>query len=90
MLIVTADMSPVSRLNAKVTNTKLPWEADNNGKFMEVGSIEAWQCDLETSKFIRVWSKGYPQEAICVSYCKASSRALIGLEDGVIDFISIN
>jgi hypothetical protein len=25
-LIGTADMSPASRLNAKVTNTKLPWE----------------------------------------------------------------
>ena len=24
-LIATADMSPVSRLNAKMTNTKLPW-----------------------------------------------------------------
>jgi hypothetical protein len=32
-LIATADMSPVSKLNAKVTNTKLPWETDN-GKFM--------------------------------------------------------
>lgn len=31
--LVTADMSPVSRLNAKVSNTKLPWESDN-GKFM--------------------------------------------------------
>lgn len=24
--IVTADMNPMSRLNAKVSNTKLPWE----------------------------------------------------------------
>jgi len=24
-LIATADMSPMSRLNAKVSNTKLPW-----------------------------------------------------------------
>jgi len=24
-LIATADMSPVNRLNAKVTNTKMPW-----------------------------------------------------------------
>jgi hypothetical protein len=34
----TADMSPASRLNAKVTNTKLPWETEG-GKFMEVGSL---------------------------------------------------
>lgn len=25
-LIATADQSPMNRLNAKVTNTKLPWE----------------------------------------------------------------
>ncbi len=26
MLIATTDVSPVNRINAKVTNTKLPWE----------------------------------------------------------------
>jgi len=57
---------------------------------MEVGSIEAWQCDLETSKFVKLWSKGYPQEAICLCYDKASKKVLIGLDDGVIDFIRIN
>jgi hypothetical protein len=44
-IIATADQSPVNKLNAKVTNTKLPWE-NEGGKFMEVGSVEAWQCDL--------------------------------------------
>lgn len=39
-LIVTADMSPMSRLNAKVSNTKLPWEnPDKSNTFMEVGSV---------------------------------------------------
>ena len=38
LLIATADVSPVNRFNAKVTNTKLPWESDGS-KFMEVGSI---------------------------------------------------
>ena len=86
MLIATTDVSPVNRINAKVTNTKLPWEAEG-GKFMEVGSIEAWTCDLETSKFVKIWSKGYPQEAMCISYDKASKKILIGLDDGVVDFI---
>ncbi len=27
MLIATTDVSPVNRINAKVTNTKLPWES---------------------------------------------------------------
>jgi hypothetical protein len=33
MLIATTDVSPVNRINAKVTNTKLPWESEG-GKFM--------------------------------------------------------
>jgi hypothetical protein len=86
MLVATTDVSPVNRINAKVTNTKLPWEAEG-GKFMEVGSIEAWQCDLETSKFVKLWSKGYPQEAMCIAYDKPSKKILIGLDDGVVDFI---
>ena len=56
---------------------------------MQVGSIEAWQCDLTSSKFTKVWSKGYPQEAICISYDKTSKKILIGLDDGVVDFISM-
>jgi WD40 repeat protein len=79
-------MSSTSRLNAKVTNTKLPWETEG-AKFMEVGSIEAWQTEEGSSKFIRKWSKGYPKEVICVSYDPASKRIAVGLEDGVIDII---
>ena len=54
---------------------------------MEVGSVEAWHCDLETSKFVKIWSKGYPREAICLSYDRASKKILVGLDDGVVDFI---
>ena len=54
---------------------------------MEVGSVEAWQCDLESSKFVKIWSKGYPKEAICLSYDRASQKILVGLDDGVVDFI---
>jgi len=28
---------------------------------MEVGSVEAWQTEEGSSKFIKKWSKGYPQ-----------------------------
>ena len=41
IFIVTADMNPMSRLNAKVTNAKLPWENESGKSFMEVGSVEA-------------------------------------------------
>lgn len=87
-LIATADQSPVNKLNAKMTNTKMPWE-NEGGKFMEVGSIQAWQCDFSTNKFVKVWSKGYPQEAICLHYDRATKKILVGLDDGVLDFIQM-
>lgn len=61
IFIVTADMNPMSRLNAKVTNAKLPWENESGKSFMEVGSVEAWAFGEESSKFMKVWSKGYPK-----------------------------
>ena len=79
-LIATADMSPVSRLNAKVTNTKLPWENESGKSFMEVGSIEAWSFGDSNSKFMKTWSKGYPKEAITVAFDRASNRVLVGLD----------
>lgn len=54
-------MNPMSRLNAKVTNAKLPWENESGKSFMEVGSVEAWAFGEESSKFMKVWSKGYPK-----------------------------
>lgn len=40
--LVTADMNPISRLNAYVTNSKMPWEKDTATKekvLLEVGSV---------------------------------------------------
>lgn len=56
---------------------------------MEVGSVEAWQCDMESSKFIKLWSKGYPQEALCLYYDHVSKKILVGLDDGVVDLIQM-
>lgn len=57
---------------------------------MEVGTVEAWAAGDESNKFIKIWSKGYPKEAICIHYDKASNRVLVGLDDGVIDVIQIS
>jgi WD40 repeat protein len=56
---------------------------------MEVGSVEAWAFGEESSKFVKMWSKGYPKEAITLSLDKASNRVLVGLDDGVIDVIQV-
>lgn len=87
--IATADNNSMSRLNAKVTNTKLPFESEGKS-FMEIGTIEAWAAGTENGKFMKTWSKGYPKEAICLSYDKASNRILVGLDDGVVDVIQIS
>ena len=42
--LATGDTNPISKLNARVSNTKLPWENENIKSFMEVGSIQAWAC----------------------------------------------
>jgi len=56
---------------------------------MEVGTVEAWNFGDE-GKFVKLWSKGYPKEAITISHDKASNRILVGLDDGVIDLIQIS
>ena len=56
---------------------------------MEGGSVEAWAFGEESSKFVKMQSKGYPKEAITLSLDKASNRVLVGLDDGVIDVIQV-
>ena len=81
-------MSPISRLNAKVTNTKLPWDnPDKEKSFMEVGSVQVWAGSDKFNSFVKKWSKGYPKEAICLSYDPVSNRIMVGLDDGVIDIV---
>ena len=58
--LATSDTNSVSKLNAKVTNTKLPWENEGKG-FMEVGAVQAWAAGNESNKFIKIWTKGYPK-----------------------------
>lgn len=87
--IATSDTNSMSRLNAKVKNTNLPWESEAGKSFMQIGTVQAWAAG-EDNKFMKVWSKGYPKEAICLHFDKASNRILVGLDDGVIDVIQIS
>jgi WD40 repeat protein len=88
--LTTSETSTMSKLNAKMTNTKMPWENESAAKtFVEIGSVEAWACEDDSSKFIKVWSKGYPTETSMLFYDKASNKVLIGLDDGVIDVLHI-
>lgn len=89
--IVTGDMNPVSRLNAYVTNAKMPWEKDTGAKekvLMEVGSIECWRGT--GSNFSQAWSKNYPSQAISLEYSGPGERALVGLDDGILDILKVS
>ena len=39
MYIATGDTNPISKFNARVSNTILPWENESAKNIMEVGSI---------------------------------------------------
>lgn len=89
--IVTGDMNPVSRLNAYVSNAKMPWEKDTGVKekvLMEVGSVECWAGT--GSNFNQKWFKCYPQQAIALDYSSSGERALVGLDDGILDILKVN
>jgi hypothetical protein len=84
-------MNPVSRLNAYVTNAKMPWEKDTSTKekvLMEVGSVEAWTGT--GSSFSQKWFKNYPSQAIALEYSGPGERALIGLDDGILDILKVS
>jgi hypothetical protein len=84
-------MNPVSRLNAYVSNAKMPWEKDTSTKekvLMEVGSVEAWTGT--GSNFSQKWFKNYPSQAIALEYSGPGERALIGLDDGILDILKVS
>jgi hypothetical protein len=56
---------------------------------MEVGSVEGWVAGEVGNSFVKKWSKGYPKEAISLSFDPVSNRVLVGLDDGVVDMILV-
>lgn len=57
-------MNLLTRVDAYMTNMKMPWESEK-GEFamVPVGCIECWLRD-ETGDFVRSWTKTYNSQAI--------------------------
>lgn len=66
--LVTGDTNALSKMNAKVSNTKLPWENEHVKTFIQVGTIEAWVAGDQSDKFMHIWSKNYPKQALCLGF----------------------
>lgn len=59
MFIVNSDMNVLTRVDAYMTNMKMPWESEK-GEFamVPVGCLECWIRDA-SSEYSRTWTKTY-------------------------------
>lgn len=55
-------MNVASRVDAYITNMKMPWEKEAPPTLLFVGALECWvrSSGDDEFKFDRVWSKTYP------------------------------
>ena len=58
---------------------------------LSVVSLECWVQTSETDiKFLRVWSKTYPSQAICLRWDSISRNLFVGLDDGKLNTLRIS
>lgn len=62
MFVLSGDMNVASRVDAYLTNMKMPWEKEAPPTLLSVGALECWvrAAGDDEYKFERVWSKTYP------------------------------
>lgn len=59
MFIINSDMNVLTRLDAYMTNMKMPWEAEQGDPaVIPVGCIECW-TQKENGEFKKAWTKMY-------------------------------
>ena len=61
MFIINSDTNLLTRLDAYMTNMKLPWDNEQNGDgqvMIPVGCVECW-VNGENGTFERAWTKMY-------------------------------
>jgi len=84
-------MNVASRVDAYLTNMKMPWEKEAPPTLLSVGALECWIVSSgdEEYKFERVWSKTYPLQAICLHWETESQTLLVGLDEGKLNILKI-
>jgi hypothetical protein len=59
LFIVNSDMNVLTRVDAYMTNMKMPWESEKGEPAMiPVGCVECWIRNAE-GEYVRAWTKGY-------------------------------
>lgn len=90
MFILSGDMNVASRMDAYLTNMKMPWEKEAPPTLLSVGALECWAQTSESEyKFERLWSKTFPKQAICLYWDATSSSLFVGLDEGKLSCLKI-
>jgi hypothetical protein len=84
-------MNVASRVDAYLTNMKMPWEKEAPPTLLAVGCLECWVKvnDESDFKYERMWNKTYPSQAICLYWDGTTSTLLIGLDEGKINLLKV-
>ena len=95
-------MNVASRVDAYLTNMKMPWEKEVNFGYYQiikapptllaVGCLECWFKLPEQEnefKYERMWNKTYPSQAICMYWESVTQTLLIGLDEGKINMLKV-
>lgn len=79
-------MNVASRVDAYLTNMKMPWEKDQPQTLLSVGTLECWlQSNQGDLAFEKAWSIPYPLQAICMYWEPSSCILSIGLDEGKVN-----
>ncbi|EGR33250.1 PX domain protein [Ichthyophthirius multifiliis] len=91
LFVLCGDMNVASRMDAYLTNMKMPWEKEQPQTLLSVGTLECWIQQQKSDKFQfdRVWSLAYPSQAICMHWEPISQILTIGLDEGKIHQIKV-
>ncbi|KAM3133073.1 WD repeat and FYVE domain-containing protein 2 [Paramecium bursaria] len=89
LFVLNSDMSLLNRVDAYVTNMKMPWESERGEPTTQsVGRVECYQMDDQS--FTKLWEREYNAQAICLYWDPASKNLLVGLDSGTINVLQIS
>lgn len=90
LFIVSADMNVMTRIDAYMTNMKMPWESEKGEPaLIPVGVLECWIRDAE-GDYKRSWTKTYNSQAISVYWDQLTFSILVGLDSGSINLLTVS
>ncbi|CAD8199045.1 unnamed protein product [Paramecium pentaurelia] len=91
IFVLSSDMNVASRVDAYLTNMKMPWEKEAPPTLLAVGCLECWvkTNDENEFKYERMWNKTYPSQAICLYWDAVTSTLIVGLDEGKLNLLKV-